>query len=137
MLKKIPRNIQERWECSRRFQGMFKKILGNCQEDSGECSMRFWWVFMKVPRNVQQDSGEYSTRVRGIFMNLLCMSLPTINKDYYYYWNVQQCSRDCSTKFRERFKKIPGKFSKKFRGMLAKISVNTQKDWTLYNTKEV
>ena len=43
---------------------MFKKILGNVQEDSGECSRRFWGMFKKIPENVQEDSGECSRRFR-------------------------------------------------------------------------
>ena len=40
------------------FRGMFQKIPGNVQKDSGECSKRFRGMFNKIPGNVQEDSGE-------------------------------------------------------------------------------
>ena len=71
MLKKIPGNVPEdsrecskkfrdmlkeiQWECTRRFQGMFEKIPGNFQEDSGECSRGFQGMFKKIRGNLNLD----------------------------------------------------------------------------------
>ena len=68
MFKKIPGNVQkDSGECSRRFRGMFKKFPGNVPEDSGECSKRFRGMFEKIPGNVRKDSGECSKRFWGMF----------------------------------------------------------------------
>ena len=40
------------------FGGMFKKILGNVQKDSGECSKRFRRMLRKIPGNVKKYSRE-------------------------------------------------------------------------------
>ena len=54
-------------ECWRRFLGMFEKIPGNVQKDSGECWKRFRGMFKRIPGNVQKDSGECSKGFRGMF----------------------------------------------------------------------
>ena len=43
---------RERGECSLGFQAMFLYFY------SGECSRRFRGVFKRIPGNVQEDSGE-------------------------------------------------------------------------------
>ena len=79
----IPGNAQEdSGECSRRFRGMFKKILGNVRKDSGECSKSFQGMFKKIPGNVQEDSGECSRGLRGMFEKIP--------------GNVGKDSRECS-----------------------------------------
>ena len=55
-------------ECSRRFRGMFPKILGNDRKDSGECSKRFRGMFKKIPGNVRGDYRE--SKFRFILWNL-------------------------------------------------------------------
>ena len=56
---KIPRNVQqESGKCLRRFDRMFKKILGNVEEDSGECWRRLRRTCEKIPGNVQADFGK-------------------------------------------------------------------------------
>ena len=42
-----------------KFRGMFQRIPGNVEEDSGECSREFREIFKKIP-------GECSGRFRGI-----------------------------------------------------------------------
>ena len=37
------------------FRGMFEKIPGNVQEDSGECSRRLRGMIEKIPGNVRKD----------------------------------------------------------------------------------
>ena len=60
LFTKIPGNAQEdSGECSRRFRGMSLKIPGNAREDSGECSRRFRGMLSKIPGNVIKDSGEF------------------------------------------------------------------------------
>ena len=55
----IPRNVQqESGKCLRRFERMFKKILGNVEEDSGECWRRLRRTCKKIPGNVQADFGK-------------------------------------------------------------------------------
>ena len=44
------------------FRGIFQKIPGNVQEDSGECSRRFWGMFKEIPGNAQEDFGESKFR---------------------------------------------------------------------------
>ena len=54
MLKKILSNVQKETgkcfkdprECLRGFLGMFGKISGNVQEDSGQSSRRFWRILL-------------------------------------------------------------------------------------------
>ena len=72
-------------ECSNRFRGMFEKILGNVQEnsgnvqeDSGECSKRFRGMFKKIPGNVRKDSGECSRRIKGDCLTICHMFLPCL-----------------------------------------------------------
>ena len=42
-------------ECWRRFRGMFEKIPGNVQENSGECFTRFRGMFEKIPGDLNLD----------------------------------------------------------------------------------
>ena len=42
-------------KCSRRFRGMFPKILGNDRKDSGECSRRFRGMFERITENLNLD----------------------------------------------------------------------------------
>ena len=52
----IPGNVEEdSGKCSRRFRGMFPKILDNVPEDSGECSRRFRGMLKKIPGNLNLD----------------------------------------------------------------------------------
>ena len=41
ILKKIPGKFEDFRECSKRFQEIIAKILGNVNEHSGYCSRRF------------------------------------------------------------------------------------------------
>ena len=66
MLKKIPWDVEDYGESSRRFGEMFKKIPGNVRKDSGECSERFLGMFKKIPGNAREDFGKCSGRFRGI-----------------------------------------------------------------------
>ena len=85
MLKKIPGNVQkDPEECSRRFQGMLKKIQGmfnniprnvqkdpgDVREDSRECSRRLWGcsrrsrgMLVKISRDVEEDSKELLAKI--------------------------------------------------------------------------
>ena len=49
------------------FRGMFQRIPGNVEEDSGEYSRAFRGMLKKIPGNVRRDSGECSKRFRGMF----------------------------------------------------------------------
>ena len=71
------------------FRGMFQRIPGNVEEDSGECSRGFRGMFEEIPGNVQEDSGE----IPG---------------------NVQENSGECLRGFRGMFKKIPGNAQEDF-----------------------
>ena len=49
----IPQNFEEHsGGCSRKFQRMFKKILGNASKDSGECLKRFPGMLVNILGNV-------------------------------------------------------------------------------------
>ena len=55
MFTRIPGNViiltfqgMSQKKCSRRFRGMFNKILGNVWRDSGECSRRFRGMLKKI-----------------------------------------------------------------------------------------
>ena len=48
------------------FQGMFKKISENVEEDSGECSRGFRGMLKNIPWNVDKDSREYSRRLNAL-----------------------------------------------------------------------
>ena len=49
-------NVQkDSGDCSKKFQGMFKKIPGNVQEDSRECLKKFRAIFKKILGNVSKD----------------------------------------------------------------------------------
>ena len=50
--------------------GMFQRIPGNAEKDSGECSKGFRGIFQKIPGNVQRDFGECSRRFRGMFKRI-------------------------------------------------------------------
>ena len=49
-----------------KLQGIFKKIMGNVQEDSGEYSRRFQLLFKKISENVWKESGECSDHTLGL-----------------------------------------------------------------------
>ena len=87
-------------ECSKRFQGMFDKILGKVIKDSGECSRRFQGILLKIPGqlekipgNAREDSGECSRRFQGMFQRIP--------------GNIPADSGKCSERFRGMLKKIP------------------------------
>ena len=64
MLLKIPVNVREAFrECTKRFGGMFEKVLGNILEDSGK-------VVWKISKNVTKDSGGCYKRLRGILKRI-------------------------------------------------------------------
>ena len=76
------------------FWGMFQRIPGNVEEDSGECSRGFWRMFYKIPGNVRNDPGECSKRFHGMFEEIP--------------GNVWRDSRTCSKRFWRMLKKILG-----------------------------
>ena len=64
MFEEIPGNVRrDSRECSKRFRGMFKKIPGNADEDSGG-------FLRKFPENAEEDSEECWQRFSKILKKI-------------------------------------------------------------------